>query len=77
MTYFRNSSQAKFKRFLKKNGFKLEEGGLHTIATHPESGIQIVFPRHNKISPGVTMKECKKLEAIGFDRRLIEKEILL
>ena len=77
MPYFKNSSQARFKKFLKKNGFKLEEGGLHTIATHIATGIQIVYPRHNKISSGVTMKECKKLEAMGFDKRVIEKEILL
>lgn len=76
MPYFRNSSQAKFRRFLKKNGFELEEGGLHAIAIHIESGTKIVYPRHNKISAGVTRKLCKQLEQLGFDRKILEKEIL-
>jgi hypothetical protein len=75
MPFFKPSSQRKLRKFFKKNGFKLVEGGEHCIATDA-SGITIVFPRHNTISSGVTMQICKKLIQMGFDKKEIEKSIL-
>lgn len=76
MTFFKSSSQRKIKKYLKKNGFTINEGSKHTKAVHNSTGTTIIFPRNNNISNGVTKSICDKLVTLGFDKTEIEKEIL-
>ncbi len=75
MTFFKISTQKRIKKFLKKNGFIIEEGSKHVKAIHNATNTVIIFPRSNTISKGVTRDVCKKLESIGIDKSEIENNI--
>lgn len=66
MVFFRNSSYKKIKSVLEAHGFLISQGGNHAKAFCNEHQTTIIFPRHGKISPGVTdnivkslMRNCK------------------
>lgn len=73
MTFFKSSSNRRIKKFLKKNGFTIEEGAKHTKAIHDETQTVIIFPRSKTISSGVTKDVCDKLVKLGFNKEEIEK----
>lgn len=75
--FYKPSSYRKFYKFLKKKKFVIRQGAEHMIATHPDNEeIEISVPRHNKLSNGLTEKECKKLVELGFDSNEVKKAIL-
>jgi hypothetical protein len=76
MPFFKNSSHRKLHKFFKKRGFKLSEGGEHSIAVHERTGTIFSYPRHTTISNGVTKEICKKLLELGYDKAEIEREVL-
>jgi energy-coupling factor transporter ATP-binding protein EcfA2 len=76
MSFFKNSSHRKLRKFFKKRGFELTEGGEHSLAIHKRTGQVFSYPRHNTISNGVTKEICKRLLELGYDKGEIEREIL-
>lgn len=60
MVVFQQSSYKKIIKYLKKNGFTIQQGGSHAKATH-ENGLLLIIPRHNKVSSGVVKEIAKKL----------------
>lgn len=75
--FYKPSSYRKFRKYLKKKGFDLREGGNHLIATHPTNEeIEIAIPRHKTLSNGLTEEVCKKLVKLGYDKDEIKKAIL-
>jgi predicted RNA binding protein YcfA (HicA-like mRNA interferase family) len=72
MTYYRSSSQRRVKKYLKKNGFSIEEGSKHIKAYREGSETTIIFPISNTISSGVMKDICKKLESLGIPKVDIE-----
>lgn len=76
-TFYKPSSYRKFRKYLKKKGFNLREGGEHLVATHPvNEEIEISVPRHTRVSNGVTEGLCDKLVELGFDKEEIKRCIL-
>jgi hypothetical protein len=76
MTFYRQSSQKKLRKFFKSHNFTVTEGGEHTVAKHNTTGSVFSFPRHNKVSNGVTKKICDRLVELGYDKDEIERKIL-
>lgn len=76
MSFYRPSSQRKLRKFFRKHNFTVTEGGDHCKAVHNPTGTVFVFPRHNKVSNGVTKKICDKLIRLGYEKDEIEKTIL-
>jgi hypothetical protein len=76
MTFFKPSTQKRIKKFLKKNGFTIEEGSKHIKATHEATGTKIIFPRSNSISNGVTRDICNNLIILGHKKEDIERNLL-
>lgn len=75
--FYKPSSYRKMRRFLKKKGFILRQGGNHLIATSPkDEEIEISVPRHTTISNGLTEEICKKLVELGYTEQEIKKSVL-
>lgn len=72
-SFYRPSSQKKMKKFFLRNGFRIEQGGSHTHAFHPETDELFVFPRHNNVSNGLTQKICKRLIELGYDESEVKE----
>ena len=48
-------------RILRKNGWEIQEGAKHHLATHPEHpGVKIPVPRHRKDMPTGTLNQILK-----------------
>lgn len=74
--FYRNSSYAKIIKFLRKNGFVIDQGSRHCKAAHPEKEGIIIFPRHTKIANGTTQSICNQLVDMGFDKEDIRRSII-
>lgn len=75
MTFFQQSSYKKIVKLLKKNGFTINQGGLHAHARN-EDGVFIPVPRHKKVSSGVVKSITKKLvEECGINEDEIRKAL--
>lgn len=75
MPFFKESSYKRLLKFFKRHDFTIEQGSRHAKAISKEGQV-FVFPRHTKISKGVTRQICNDLVNLGYDKSEIEKEIL-
>jgi len=54
-------------RVLKKNGWGIQEGAKHHLATHTEHpGVKIPIPRHRKDIPAGTLNQIMKAAGLKY-----------
>jgi predicted RNA binding protein YcfA (HicA-like mRNA interferase family) len=76
VVFFQNSSYKKVKSVLDAHGFVVGQGGNHAKGYCNEHQVTIIFPRGNKISPGVMNSIVKTLiSKCGMNENELKKKL--